>query len=73
MSQENVEIVRWSWRAFADRGISALEWLRSKDINWRSIEGAPDDVWVGGLIARLTISVIDEARAAAERLARERG
>ena len=30
-------------------------------------------IWVGGLIARLTISDIDEARAAAERLAEERG
>jgi uncharacterized protein (TIGR02246 family) len=30
-------------------------------------------VWVGGLIARLTISGVDEARAAAERLAGERG
>ena len=30
-------------------------------------------VWVGGLIARLTISDIDEARATAERLAQERG
>ena len=30
-------------------------------------------VWVGGLIARLTASDIDEARAAAERLAEERG
>jgi uncharacterized protein (TIGR02246 family) len=30
-------------------------------------------VWVGGLIARLTISEVDEARAAAERLAQERG
>jgi hypothetical protein len=30
-------------------------------------------VWVGGLIARLTISDIDEGRAAAERLAEERG
>ena len=31
-------------------------------------------VWVGGLIARLTIYAdIDEARAAAERLAEERG
>src|SRR3954447_13144378 len=29
-------------------------------------------VWVGGLIARLTASDIDEARAAAERLAEER-
>jgi ketosteroid isomerase-like protein len=29
-------------------------------------------VWAGGLIARLTISEIDEARAAAERLAQER-
>jgi uncharacterized protein (TIGR02246 family) len=30
-------------------------------------------VWVGGLIARLTTSEIDEARAAAERLVQERG
>ena len=30
-------------------------------------------VWAEGLIARLTISGIDEARAAAERLAEERG
>jgi uncharacterized protein (TIGR02246 family) len=30
-------------------------------------------VWVGGLIARLVTSDIDEARAAAERLAQERG
>jgi ketosteroid isomerase-like protein len=30
-------------------------------------------VWLGALIARLTISDIDEARAAAERLAAERG
>ena len=30
-------------------------------------------VWVGGLIARLTASDIDEGRAAAERLAEERG
>jgi ketosteroid isomerase-like protein len=30
-------------------------------------------VWVGGLIARLSIPDIDEARAAAERLAQERG
>jgi uncharacterized protein (TIGR02246 family) len=30
-------------------------------------------VWVRGLIARLTISEVDEARAVAERLAQERG
>jgi len=30
-------------------------------------------VWVRGLIARLTILEVDEARAAAERLAEERG
>ncbi len=29
-------------------------------------------VWVGGLIAGLTVSEVDEARAAAERLAKER-
>jgi uncharacterized protein (TIGR02246 family) len=30
-------------------------------------------VWVGGLVARLAISEVDEARAAGERLAQERG
>ena len=30
-------------------------------------------VWVGGLIARIAISEVEEARAAAERLAEERG
>ena len=30
-------------------------------------------VWVRGVVARLTISEVDEARAAAERLAQERG
>jgi ketosteroid isomerase-like protein len=30
-------------------------------------------VWVGGLIARLTIAEVDEGRAAAERLAQHRG
>jgi uncharacterized protein (TIGR02246 family) len=30
-------------------------------------------VWVGGLIARLTTSEVDEARAAAQQLAEERG
>ncbi len=30
-------------------------------------------VWVGGLIARLTISEVDAARVAAERLAKEQG
>ena len=30
-------------------------------------------LWVGGLIARVTVSEIDEARDAAERLAQERG
>ena len=30
-------------------------------------------VWVGGLIGRLTISEVDEARATAQRLAQERG
>jgi ketosteroid isomerase-like protein len=30
-------------------------------------------VWVGGLIVRLTISEVDEGRAAGERLAQERG
>jgi ketosteroid isomerase-like protein len=44
MSQENVEIVRDSWRAFADRGLDALAEFWDDGINWRAIEGAVDDV-----------------------------
>ena len=44
MSQQNVEIVRRSWEAFADKGLDAMAEFWSPDINWRAIEGAPDDV-----------------------------
>jgi uncharacterized protein len=44
MSQENVEIVRRSWQAFADGGLDALMGFFDRDVNWRAIEGAPDDV-----------------------------
>lgn len=44
MSQENVEIVRRSWKAFVDGGLDALMEYFDREINWRAIEGAPDDV-----------------------------
>ena len=44
MPQENVEIVRGSLKAFADGGLEAMAEFWDPDINWRAIEGAPDDV-----------------------------
>jgi|SRR5271165_1282911 len=44
MSQENVEIVRDSLKAFADEGLDALAEFWDPDIKWRAIESAPDDV-----------------------------
>ena len=44
MSQENVEMVRDSLEALADGGLDALAEFWHPDINWRAIEGAPDDV-----------------------------
>jgi ketosteroid isomerase-like protein len=44
MSQENVDVVRKSWEAFADRGLDGIDEYWHSDINWRAIEGAPDDV-----------------------------
>jgi ketosteroid isomerase-like protein len=44
MSQENVEVVHDSLKAFADRGLDAMAEFWDADINWRAIEGAPDDV-----------------------------
>jgi ketosteroid isomerase-like protein len=44
MSEENVEIVRRSWQAFVDGGLDALTEYLDPEINWRAIEGAPDDV-----------------------------
>jgi ketosteroid isomerase-like protein len=44
MSQQNVEIVRRLWQAFADGGLDALIEYFDREINWRAMEGAPDDV-----------------------------
>src|ERR1700730_4182591 len=44
MSEANLEIVRDSLEALADGGLDALAEFWSPDINWRAIEGAPDDV-----------------------------
>ncbi len=44
MSQENVEIVRDSWRAFARSGLDAMAEYWDAEISWRAIEGAPDDI-----------------------------
>ena len=44
MSQENVEIVHDSWQAFAAGGLDALTEFWDPEIDWRAIEGAPDDV-----------------------------
>jgi ketosteroid isomerase-like protein len=44
MFGENVEIVRASLRAFADGGLDAMAPFWDPDIDWRAIEGAPDDV-----------------------------
>jgi ketosteroid isomerase-like protein len=44
MSRENVEVVRDSFTAFAQRGLDAMAEFWDADINWRAIEGAIDDV-----------------------------
>jgi ketosteroid isomerase-like protein len=44
MSEENVEVVRNSLIAYAERGLDAVTQFWDADINWRAIEGAPDDV-----------------------------
>src|SRR2546423_11215983 len=44
MSQENVEVVRTAFQAFAERGLDAMAELWDPDIDWRSAEGAVDDV-----------------------------
>jgi ketosteroid isomerase-like protein len=46
MSQENVEVVSDALDAFAERGLAAMADCWAADINWRAIEGAPDDVGV---------------------------
>ncbi len=44
MSQENVEIVRSAFLSLADRGFDGLTEFLHPEINWRAMEGAPDDV-----------------------------
>jgi len=44
VSQENVEVVGDYLRAFADGGIDAMVEFMDRDVDWRAIEGAPDDV-----------------------------
>ena len=44
MSQENVEVVRRSFQAFADRRLDAMAEFLDPDIVWRAAEGAIDDV-----------------------------
>ena len=44
MSHENAEIVRRSWQAFGDSGLDAWMEYVDSEVNWRAIEGAPDDV-----------------------------
>jgi ketosteroid isomerase-like protein len=45
MSQQNVETVRLALRAF-DRGLDEVVEYWDPEIDWRAIEGAPDDVGV---------------------------
>src|SRR5262245_1112027 len=44
MSQANVEVVRDSLQALRDEGLDAYTAFWHPAINWRAIEGAPDDV-----------------------------
>jgi ketosteroid isomerase-like protein len=43
VSQQNVDIVRDSLYAFGERGLASMADFWAADINWRAIEGAPDD------------------------------
>ena len=65
MSQENVEIVRSSLEAFSRRDVEALRSLNDPglELDWSESKAWYADVYRG----------FDEARAAAERLAEERG
>jgi ketosteroid isomerase-like protein len=46
MSQENVETIRQAFAAFDSEGFDGLAEFWHPDINWRAMEGAPDDVGV---------------------------
>ena len=44
MSEEDVGVVRGALDAYADRGLDGMGEYWDEKINWRAIEGAPDDV-----------------------------
>jgi ketosteroid isomerase-like protein len=44
MSQANVEVVRGGFAALAQGGVDAAAEFWHLEINWRAMEGAPDDV-----------------------------
>jgi ketosteroid isomerase-like protein len=44
VSEESVSIVRDCLQAYADGGLDAMASFWDDEINWRAIEGAPDDV-----------------------------
>jgi ketosteroid isomerase-like protein len=44
MSQADVEAVRASFDAFAERGLDGLAEFWDPQISWRAMEGAPDDL-----------------------------
>jgi ketosteroid isomerase-like protein len=46
MPSANVEIVRQSLEAFNSKGVDGLASFWHPDVDWRAIEGAPDDVGV---------------------------
>jgi ketosteroid isomerase-like protein len=46
MSRENVEVVRACLRAFEEEGIGGAQRYWHPEIDWRAIEGAPDDIGV---------------------------
>jgi ketosteroid isomerase-like protein len=46
VSQENVEIIRRATEAFNSDGLDGLAEFWHPEIDWRAIEGAPDDIGV---------------------------
>jgi ketosteroid isomerase-like protein len=46
MSRENAEVVSRQFEALESGGVDAAAELWCRDIDWRAVEGAPDDVGV---------------------------
>jgi ketosteroid isomerase-like protein len=44
VSRDDVEVVRAGFEAYAERGLDGLAEFWHPEINWRAMEGAPDDV-----------------------------